>query len=296
MDGIGWDFVTCLRARWCPLFPGMLRFKLQMWIYVLSLCWSEKLQDWRNHRRHPGESWQLPSRYKAGEWQGCKGPTLPFNNIPKLSSGGAFLQRGHRTHWLWILRQCLWSGRWSQGPKARKVESWKGPAASCNTYRVLGYSDGTCPQYRQWYAASICINHIFNHWKPRSGEVEIPGATFRQVVAIKKCKRIFEDLVDCKRILREVENWKFLVHWLFHYVKILYAYIYIYHIYLQYAFFSGNLWGPQRNFFQGSNNSEIFSWKCHWRKNPAFVCKCSLDRSAFYPSWAMGVLEIFGNI
>eukprot|EP00438_Fugacium_kawagutii_P026251 Skav233566 [mRNA] locus=scaffold563:703174:704010:- [translate_table: standard] len=25
----------------------------------------------------------------------------------------------------------------------------------------------------------------------------------RQVVAIKKCKRIFEDLVDCKRILRE---------------------------------------------------------------------------------------------
>eukprot|EP00434_Breviolum_minutum_P016897 symbB.v1.2.014908.t1/scaffold1101.1/size137853/18 len=26
----------------------------------------------------------------------------------------------------------------------------------------------------------------------------------RQVVAIKKCKRIFEDLVDCKRILREV--------------------------------------------------------------------------------------------
>eukprot|EP00913_Durusdinium_trenchii_P023906 g22451.t1 len=28
----------------------------------------------------------------------------------------------------------------------------------------------------------------------------------RQVVAIKKCKRIFEDLVDCKRILREASG------------------------------------------------------------------------------------------
>lgn len=73
----------------------------------------------------------------------------------------------------------------------------------------------------------------------------------RQVVAIKKCKRIFEDLVDCKRILREV-HWKFLVHWLaansigFHLNKDI-VYIML-NICLQYAFFSEKHLGPTLNF------------------------------------------------
>lgn len=103
---------------------------------------------------------------------------------------------------------------------------------------------------------------------------------------------------SCGRFIGE-----FLVGWFIGWLQIPLAFIYIkilytciYHIYIYSTRFFWKTLGPTLNFFQGSNNSEIFSWTCHWRKNPAFVCKCSLDRSAFYPSWAMGVLEIFGNI